>query len=186
MKKSLLFITLLTSSIFATTVTFKGKEVTLNSKGLAIGADAPKFTAVNQDLKEVSVGGQEEKIQVIAFVPSLDTKVCKLETMNFNTNISKMKHVVVKIVSKDLPFAMSRFCNDNKITNVLTLSDYKDANVALRYGTTISAPVFLEGFFGRVVYVVDTQGKIVYKEIVNEISHEPDYKKIIEAVNAIK
>lgn len=186
MKKSLLFIALLSSSLFANTVTFKGQEVSLNSKGLEVGAEAPKFTAVNKALKEVSVGGKEDKIQVIAFVPSLDTGVCKLETMHFNNTISKMNNVVVKVVSKDLPFAMSRFCNDNNITNVLTLSDYKDANVALRYGTTISAPVFLEGFFGRVIYVVDTNGKIIYKEIVKEISHEPDYDKVIKAINAVK
>ncbi|MDQ7084658.1 MAG: thiol peroxidase [Sulfurovum sp.] len=146
MKKSLLLLLVLSSSLLATTVTFQGKEVTLNSKGLAVGADAPQFMAVSKDLVEVSIGGKEDKVQVIAFVPSLDTGVCKLETINFNKNISKMKNVTVKVVSKDLPFAIARFCQDNNISNVLTLSDYKDAEGALQYGTTISAPVFLEDF----------------------------------------
>ena len=183
--KKLLVVALLTSALWATTVTFKGEEVTLNSKGLKVGDSAPIFAAVDKNFMEVMVGGKSDKVQIIAFVPSFDTGVCKLETLAFNEKISKMKNVEVKLVSKDLPFAIGRFCHDNKITNVNTLSDYKDANHALRYGTTISAPSFLEGFFGRVVYVVDTNGKVTYKEVVSEITHEPDYDKVIKAVNSL-
>lgn len=184
--KNILIVGLLTlSSVWATTVAFQGKEVTLNSNGLKVGMKAPVFATVNKDLAEVMVGGKNDKIQVIAFVPSLDTGVCKLETMAFNEKISKMKNVIVTIVSKDLPFAIGRFCHDNNITNVITVSDYKDANNALRYGTTISAPAFLEGYFGRVVYVVDTNGKITYVEVLKEITNEPDYDKVINAVNSL-
>ena len=184
MKKILAFV-LLGSLLWATSVTFKGEEVTLNSNGLKVGQDAPRFTTVDKNFMEVMVGGKSDKVQVIAFIPSFDTSVCKLETLAFNEKISKMKNVEVKIVSKDLPFAIGRFCHDNKIKNVITVSDYKDANHALRYGTTISAPVFLEGFFGRVVYVVDIDGVITYKEVVKEITNEPNYEKIINAVNTL-
>ena len=186
--KKLLGLLLLSSFVWGTwgtTVTFKGEEVILNSKGLKVGDIAPSFMAVNKDFMEVSVGGAKDKVQVIAFVPSFDTGVCKLETIAFNEKISKMKNVEVTMVSKDLPFAIGRFCNDNKITNVRTVSDYKDANYALRYGTTISSPVFLEGFFARVVYVVNIDGKIIYKEVVSEITEEPDYDKVIKTVNSL-
>ncbi len=183
--KNLLVIILLTASLWATTVTFKGEEVTLNSNGLKVGDVAPSFMAVNKDFMEVSVGGAKDKIQVIAFVPSFDTGVCKLEAISFNEKISQMKNVEVILVSKDLPFAIDRFCIDNKIKNVNTVSDYKDENHALRYGTTISSPTYLEGFFGRVVYVVNTDGKVVYKEIVAEITDEPDYDRVIKAVNSL-
>ena len=184
MKKILAFI-LLNSLLLANSVTFKGEEVTLNSKGLKVGDFAPTFVAVNKIFQEVSVGGKSDKIQIIGFVPSFDTGVCKLETLSFNSKVNKMKNVVVTMVSKDLPFSISRFCYDNKIKNVRTVSDYKDANKALRYGATISAPVFLEGFFGRVVYVIDTDGTVAYKEVVSEINNEPDYTKVIDAVNAL-
>lgn len=184
MKNILLFF-LFTSLLCSTTVTFKGEEVTLNSKGLKIGMDAPVFTAVNKDFREVTVGGKQDHIQVIAFIPSFDTDTCKLETMAFNSKVAEMKNVVVTVISKDLPFALGRFMHANKIKNIITLSDYKDANNVLRYGATISAPVFLEGFFGRVVYVVDTDGKVAYKEVVPEISNEPNYGNIIKAVNGL-
>lgn len=183
--KKLFTLILVTSVIWATSVSFKGEEVTLNSKGLKVGDTAPSFMAVNKDFMEVRVGGAKDKVQVIAFVPSFDTGVCKLETIAFNEKISQMKNVEVTVVSKDLPFAIGRFCHDNKIKNVSTVSDYKDANNALRYGSTISAPVFLEGFFGRVVYVVNTDGEVTYKEVVSEITDEPDYAKIIKAVNSL-
>ena len=183
--KNILVLLLLSTSVWSSTVTFKKEEVTLNSKGLKIGQDAPMFRVVNKDFMEETVGGKSDKVQVIAFIPSFDTGVCKLETIAFNKQISKMKNVVVKIISKDLPFAIGRFCHDNNIENVKTLSDYKDANHALRYGTTISAPAFLEGFFGRVIYVVNTDGEITYKEVVAEITNEPNYENVIKAVNAL-
>ena len=183
--KKLFVLVLLTSVVWGTSVTFKGEEVNLNSKGLKVGDIAPSFMAVNKDFMEELVGGAKDKVQVIAFVPSFDTGVCKLETIAFNEKIFKMKNVEVTVVSKDLPFAIGRFCNDNKINNINTVSDYKDANNALRYGATISAPVFLEGFFGRLVYVINTDGKITYKEVVSEITDEPDYDKVIKAVNSL-
>jgi len=176
---------LLTSSLWATTVTFKGEEVSLNSNGLKIGMEAPVFTAVNKDFAEVTVGGKKDKVQVIAFIPSFDSDVCKRETIVFNQKVSKMKNVNLMVISKDLPFALGRFFHDNKIKNIITLSDYKDANNVLRYGATISSPIFLEGFFGRVVYVVDTNGKVTYKEVVPELSNEPNYENIINAVNSL-
>ena len=181
----ILALVLLTSSLWATTVTFKGEEVSLNSKGLQVGMDAPVFTAVNKDFSEVTVGGKSDKVQVIAFIPSFDSDVCKRETIVFNEKVSKMKNVNLMVISKDLPFALGRFFHDNKIKNIITLSDYKDANNVLRYGATISSPIFLEGFFGRVVYVVDTNGKVTYKEVVSELSNEPNYDNIINAVNSL-
>lgn len=186
--KKILALVLLSSLVWGTwgtEVTFKGEKVILNSDGLKVGAMAPAFIAVNKDFMEVTVGGAKDKVQVIAFVPSFDTATCKLETIAFNKKISKMKNVEVIVVSKDLPFAISRFCHDNNIKNVNTVSDYKDANHALRYGTTISSPPYLEGFFGRAVYVVDTDGKITYKEVVRDISDEPNYGRIINAVNSL-
>ena len=186
--KKILALVLLSSLVWGswgTEVTFKSEEVILNSKGLKVGEMAPAFIAVSKDFMEVSVGGAKDKVQVIAFVPSFDTGTCKLETIAFNEKISKMKNVEVLVVSKDLPFAISRFCSDNKIKNINTVSDYKDANYALRYGTTISSPPYLEGFFARVVYIVNTDGKITYKEVVREINEEPDYDKIIKAVNSL-
>ena len=185
MKKIILGLTFLVSASFATTVAFNGLAVTLNSDGLKVGDNAPAFTATNIEFQDTVVGGQQDKLQVLAFVPSLDTNTCELETIAFNKKVQKMDHVQVTIISKDLPFAQKNFCGDHNIKNVQTVSDYKDANNAKRYGTTISAPAFLEGFFGRVVYIIDTKGKIAYVQVVQEIADEPNYDEVMQVLKKI-
>ena len=185
MKKIILGLTFLVSASFATTVAFNGLAVTLNSDGLKVGDNAPAFTATNIEFQDTVVGGQQDKLQVLAFVPSLDTNTCELETIAFNKKVQKMDHVQVTIISKDLPFAQKNFCGDHNIKNVQTVSDYKDANNAKRYGTTISAPAFLEGFFGRVVYIIDTKGKVAYVQVVKEIADEPNYDEVMQVLKKI-
>jgi thiol peroxidase len=186
MKRISVIWVLLTSFALATTVAFHGVEVTLNSNGLKVGDDAPVFYTTTIDLEEMAIGGKKDKIQVIAFIPSLDTGICKLETIAFNKKIAQMHNVLLTVVSKDLPYAQQRFCRDNNIKNIMTVSDYKDVNNALRYGATISAPAMLEGLFARVIYIVDTQGKIAYTQVVKEITNEPDYDAIIKALKGIQ
>lgn len=185
MKKILTILTLLVSVTFGTTVAFNGMKVTLNSDGLKVGDLAPAFTATTINFEETIVGGKKDKIQVLAFLPSLDTNTCELETIAFNKKIENMDNLHFTIISKDLPFAQKNFCGNHDIKNVQTVSDYKNANNAKRYGTTISAPVFLEGFFGRVVYIVDTEGKIAYVQVVQEIADEPDYAAVMRVIKRI-
>ena len=185
MRKIILGLTFLVSASLATTVAFNGLAVTLNSDGLKVGDNAPAFIATNIEFQDTVIGGQKDKLQVLAFVPSLDTNTCELETIAFNKKVQEMDNVQVTIISKDLPFAQKNFCGNHNIKNVQTVSDYKDANNAKRYGTTISAPAFLEGFFGRVVYVIDTKGKVAYVQVVKEIANEPDYEEVMQVLKKI-
>lgn len=185
MQKISFLLVLLTSLTFATTVTFHGVEATLNSNGIKVGDKAPVFYTTTADLEEMAVGGKKDKVQIIAFIPSLDTGTCRLETVTFNRKISNMGDVLLTVVSKDLPYAQKRFCKENNIKNIITVSDYKDVNNALRYGTTISSPAFLEGLFARVVYIIDTKGKVAYVQVVKEINDQPDYAAIMRALKTI-
>jgi len=186
MKKIVLLFVLLTSAILARDVTFHGLDVTLNSNGLKIGDDAPVFYTTTINLEEMAIGGQKDKVQVIAFSPSLDTGTCELETVTFNKRIAEMGNVVLTVVTKDLPYAQKRFCTTHNIKNIHVVSDYKDVNNALRYGATVSSPAMIEGLFGRVIYIVDTKGKVAYRQFVKEISYEPNYQEIIKALKDIK
>ena len=185
MKKIGLTLIFLVTAAFGTMVSFNGMDVTLNSNGLKVGDDAPEFVATTINFQDTVVGGKKDKIQVLAFVPSLDTNTCELETIAFNKKAATMDHVQVTIISKDLPFAQKNFCGNHDIKNVQTVSDYKNANNAKRYGTTISAPAFLEGFFGRVVYVIDTKGKVAYVQVVKEIANEPNYDEVMQLLKKI-
>ncbi|PAF51461.1 lipid hydroperoxide peroxidase [Helicobacter sp. 13S00401-1] len=163
-------------------VTFKGNKATLGGKQVKVGDSAPSVELVAGDLSSVKVGGASGKYQVINVVPSLDTGVCAAQTRKFNEEASKLPNAQVFVVSMDLPFAQGRFCTVEGIKNVTALSDFRKKEFGEKYGL-ILADSPLEGLLTRAVIVVDPQGKIVYEEIVSEITNEPDYKS---ALNALK
>ena len=81
-------------------------------------------------------------------------------------------------VSMDLPFAQSRWCVASDVKGVHVLSDYKDGNFGKTFGLTIKEL----GLLARAVFVVDKEGIVRYIQIVDELSHEPDYEAAVEAV----
>jgi thioredoxin-dependent peroxiredoxin len=178
----LLTLCLLAAVGFAQNVTFKGSPVELKGEVPAVGTKAPVFVATKNDLSEVTIGGAKKTVQIIAFVPSIDTPVCSLETKTFDDKVKTLKGVELFVVSKDLPFAQKRFCGFEKIGNITVASAYKNKSDkgTEAYGVNIkSAP--LTDLLTRAVFVVNTKGEIVYEQIVSEITKQPDYGKVLEA-----
>lgn len=163
------------------TVTFKGDPVNLSGKELNVGDDAPVVRLKGNDLGSVMIGGKKDKVQVINVVPSLDTPVCAEQTRTFNKRLSDNNNVEVFVVSMDLPFAQGRFCSVEGINNVRALSDFNYRELGEKYGVLIGDSP-LEGLLARAVFIVGLDGKIIYKEVCNEITNEPNYDKAIEAI----
>ena len=76
---------------------------------------------------------------------------------------------------------MGRFCTTEGIENIKIASDFRDKSFSKAYGVLIDDSV-LEGLCARAIFVIDTKGVIVYKELCDDITHEPNYKRIYEAV----
>jgi len=161
------------------TTKLKGKLVNLSGNLLNVGDEAPLVDLCNKNLKDFQVGGKKDLLQIIACVPSLDTDVCAEETRKFNENAPKLKNAEITIVSMDLPFATERFCTTEGIDDLQVVSDFRDKSFAKNYGVLLEDSV-LEGLCARAVFVVNTKGIIIYKELCEEITHEPNYKKIFE------
>ena len=162
-------------------VTFKGNAVSLNGKTLNVGDNAPKVDLVAGDLSVKSVGGASGKFQIINVVPSLDTGVCATQTRTFNQKAASLSNTEVFVISLDLPFAQGRFCNTEGIDKVSALSDFRAKAFGEAYGVVLAGSP-LEGLLTRAVFVVDPNGKIVYKEIVSEVTNEPNYDAALAAV----
>ena len=160
------------------TTKLQGNLVHLTGNQLNIGDYAPEVKVVKYDLSEKKVGGKKDKIQILAFVPSLDTEVCATETRKFNEQISNFDNVDLTVISMDLPFAQKRFCSTEGIDKIDVASDYREKQASKSYGVLI-ADSPLAGLSARAIFIVDKNGKIVYKEIVPEITQEPAYDKII-------
>jgi thiol peroxidase len=164
------------------TTKLKGNDVALYGNQVNVGDNAPVVTLPNSALEEITIGGAQGKAQLIIAVPSLDTPVCATETRKFNEQAAKVEGAVVCVVSMDLPFAAKRFCSTEGIENVEVLSDFRDKCFSINYGTLIAEGA-LRGLSARAVFVVNKEGKITYKELVPEITQEPNYEA---ALNALK
>ena len=163
------------------TTTFKGTTVNLSGNEINVGDIAPTVTATGTDLSDVEIGGAKDKIQLIITVPSLDTDTCAAETRRFNVDVNNLDICETTVVSMDLPFAAERFCTTEGIANLTVASDYIDKEVSKAYGI-LMADNKLIGLSARAVFVIDRSGEVVYKEIVPEVTDEPNYEAALEAI----
>ena len=106
------------------TISFKGTNITIEDK-VNVGDVFPNFKATNKDLSDFNLEDYRGKVLVINAFPSVDTGVCAVQTTRFNQEIKNYDNAVVITVSKDLPFALGRFCADKGVDNAVTVSDYK-------------------------------------------------------------
>jgi thiol peroxidase len=163
-------------------VTMHGRPLELVGGVLNVGDKAPDFVVVDNDLKEVHFNDIQGKVFILSSVPSLDTPVCDLETRRFNEEAAKLgPGVKVLTISMDLPFAQKRWCAAAGIRNVQTLSDYRHADFGSAYGVMIKG-LRLEA---RCVFVLDSNRKITYIQLVPEIASEPNYDSVLEAVRKL-
>ena len=163
------------------TTTFKGNTVKLSGNEINVGDKAPVATAVGTDLSDVEVGGAKDTIQLIITVPSLDTDTCAAETRRFNEDVNNLDICETTVISMDLPFASERFCTTEGIANLTVASDYIDKEVSKAYGV-LMADGRLKGLSARTVFVIDRSGEVVYKEIVSDVTAEPNYEAALEAI----
>jgi len=165
-------------------VTLKGNQTSIKGDLPSIGSTAPDFKFVKTDLSDSSLYSEGNKVKVIIAVPSLDTSTCALETRQFNQKLAQKTNVTGVVISKDLPFAMRRFCETEGINNVVSASDFRYNEFSQKYNTEITDGK-MKGLSARAVFVVDANNVIRYSELVPEIANEPDYDKVMEAVNKL-
>jgi thiol peroxidase len=163
-------------------VTMGGNPVTLLGKEAKVGDKAPDFTVLKTDLTPFTLKDAGDKIKIISVVPSLDTGVCELQTINFNQAASELgDDVLILTISVDLPFAQKRFCGAKGIDRVITLSDHKDLSFGLNYGFVMEEHRLL----ARGIVVLDRDNTVRYVEYVKEVTTHPDYDKALEAVKKL-
>ncbi len=163
-------------------IILNGNKFSLSGAELNAGLKAPDFTLAANDLSDVSLKDFKGRIVVLSAVPSLDTPTCSIETAHFNKEAGKLgDKVKILTVSKDLPFAQARWCAAQGVKNLQTLSDYKNTSFSQDYGLLIKGLYLLT----RAVFVIDGEGVIRYVQFVKEVSNEPDYKAVLDAVNEL-
>lgn len=167
-------------------VTLKGTPYSIKDDIPAPGIPAPDFTFVTEDLGETSLYDFEDKIKVLIGVPSLDTGICAIETVRFNKELAKYKDksVIGIVISKDLPFAMKRFCAAEGVKNMIIGSDFRYSDFVNEFNTEIlSGP--MKGLSARAVFIIDKNNVMRYSQLVPEITQEPDYDDVMTALDKL-
>ena len=162
-------------------ITFQQKPVTLEGKPLKVGDQAPSFTVLSKDLKDVTYEDYKNKIKLISVVPSVDTGVCSLQTQRFHSKVSQLEGVELLTISMDLPFAQQRWIQENNLENVSLFSDHREASFGQAFGTLIKELRLLT----RSIFVIDENDIIKHVEYVSEVSNHPDYDAALEAAKSL-
>ena len=157
-------------------VKFAGNPVELQGTEIRVGQTAPDFVAVKNDLSPFKLSEVKGKKLIVA-VPSLDTPVCDTEVRRFNVEAAGLKDTTVITISMDLPFAQSRWCGAAGISQVMTVSDYKDRDFATKYGVYL--PSF--GLLTRAIFLLDANNRVAYVEYVPEVTAQPDFDAALAA-----
>jgi thiol peroxidase len=158
------------------------KYVTLLGNQVNLGDDAPDFKVVTESFSPVTLADFKNKSILISVVPSLDTGVCSIQTKRFNEEMANLPaDVVMLTISNDLPFAQKRFCKTEKVDSIKVLSDAVWRDFGQNYGLLIKDM----GLLTRAIFIIDSDGKIAYKELVANISLHPDYDKALSKLKSM-
>ncbi len=155
-------------------ITLKGSPVNTSGTIPVKGSKAPDFSLVKSDLGNLSLAELKGKKLVLSISPSLDTSVCATSVRKFNKIVAEKPNTMVLAITKDLPFAGNRFCTTEGITNVVTLSGFRDSDFGKSYGVDIIDGSF-KGLYARCLVVIDETGTVTHSQLVPEIAQEADY-----------
>ena len=163
-------------------VKLKGNPVHTTGNVPSVHTKAPDFRLVDKNMKDHTLKEFSGKRKILATVPSLDTATCSTMTKHFNEAAKKHPNAVFLIVSADLPFAQKRFCEQENVHNLITLSMMRDKEFGKAYGLLMTdGPI--AGILARSVFVLDEKDHVLYVELVPEITQEPNYQKALSLLN---
>ena len=163
-------------------VTLDGNEIYIEGSFLKAGDLAPDFVLCSKEMETKTLESFSDKKKVIATMPSVDTEICSAESIEINQLAMKYPSVLFIIVTKDLPFALDRFCKQAQLGNIITLSDIRTkGNFSMNYGVKIASGP-LDGFLARSILFLDESDKVLYSELCAEIKSTPDFNLLKEVI----
>ena len=164
-----------------TTLTFKGTPIQTNAQLPEVGSRAIDFQLIATDLSTKTLADFKGDKCILSVFPSLDTQTCANSVEEFSKRIAQDTHTRLLCVSRDLPFAQSRFAEAKNIENICFLSDFKSGQFGKDYGLEI-ADGPLAGLHSRCIFVIDTNGTLTYTQHVEEVSEEPNYDAVFASL----
>ena len=143
-----------------------------------VGSKAPDFTLPNQDREPVTLSQQKGRPIVLAFFPAAFSSVCQKELCTFRDALSQLNKAKAQVygISVDTFFSLKAFKDQQGLTFPL-LSDF-NKQVIRDYGVFNEDMIGLKGIAKRAVFVLDKDGVVRHREVLDDARNEPDYGKV--------
>jgi len=164
-------------------ITFQGHPVQTSGDLPAIGTKAPDFKLVGSKLTDISLADYAGKKKLLSIVTSLDSPTCAASALRFNEKAAQLPNTVVLVISADLPFAQCRFCCNEGVKHIITLSSFR-SHFAQDYGVGLLDGL-LAGLTARAIVMLDENDRVLYTELVGELADEPDYESALAVCRAV-
>ena len=146
---------------------------------IEIGSKAPDFTLMDQDRHPVTLSNVLKQGPVIlAFFPAAFSSVCQNEMCRFRDSMAELDAARAQVlgISTDTFFALKAWADQQRFGFPL-LSDY-NKDVIRSYGVVNPDMIGLKDIAKRAVVVIDPQGVVRHKEVLEDARNEPDYDRV--------
>jgi peroxiredoxin len=143
-----------------------------------VGTRAPDFTLMNHDRQPVTLSAERGHPVVLAFFPAAFSSVCQKELCTFRDSMATLNQAKAKVfgVSVDTFFTLKAFHDQQHFTFPL-LSDF-NKQVIRDYGVFNEDMIGLKGIAKRAVFVLDKDGVVRHREVLDDARNEPNYDKV--------
>ena len=150
-----------------------------------VGSKAPDFTLTDQNRQPATLSAQRGKPVVLAFFPAAFSSVCTKELCTFRDSLAKLNDAKAQVygISVDTFFALKAFHDSQKFSFPL-LSDFNKQTIR-DYGVFNEDMVGLKGIAKRAVFVLDKEGVVRHREVLEDARNEPDYDKVFTALSKL-
>jgi thiol peroxidase len=161
----------------------RGETKKLTGTALAVGEQLPAVALTDAfTMKKVDLSQLKGNVLLISLVPSIDTKVCEVQTHYLGEEGAGLPNGITRItISRDTPFAQKRFAEAAKLTGITFLSDYRDGSFGRSTGLLLDDSQLL----ARALIIVDRTGVVRFIQVVPELTHLPDLESAFKKAESL-
>lgn len=153
---------------------------------LKLDSKAPDFTLQNTEGEKITLSDyRDEKNVVLLFFPLAFTGTCTEELCTTRDNMKLYNSMDAEVIgiSVDSFFTLKEFKKAENL-NFTLLSDF-NKEVSSKYDTLYDEFFGMKGVAKRSAFVIDQEGLVRHKEILENAGELPDFKTIQETLSEL-
>ncbi|MBC6356038.1 thiol peroxidase [Lactobacillus helsingborgensis] len=162
-------------------VTMKNEPLSTNGEPPKIGEQLPNFKVKQADGSFATVDKLIDRPTLISVVPNINTSVCSISTKHFNGEVDKFADINFYTISTNTPEEQKNWCAAEDVTKMKLLSDEE-----FDFGKNMGLFIADTKFDSRSIWIVDANKKVLYRELISELTNEPNYAEALAFLHDLK